>query len=231
MVLKKAVRISLWIVGGFVGLILFYLLFAFLLSRITFEGEQARGKDVTIYLMTNGVHTDIVVPARHNLVDWTQKVQYKNTRSNDTSQAYLAMGWGDKGFYLETPTWAELKPSVAFKAATGLSTTAIHATYLANIRLGDSCRQIVISTEQYQRLITYITSSFEPDANGHFIHIKTDANYGATDAFYEAVGSYSMINTCNEWVNDGLKKTGLKSCVWAPFDTGIFLMYPQEVGL
>lgn len=231
MIIKKAVRIGLKTVAALVGFVLLYLLCAFVLARIPLQGEQAQGNDVTIYLLTNGVHTDFVVPAKSDMMDWTQQIRYEHTRSNDSSQAYLAMGWGDKGFYLQTPTWAELKPSVAFKAATGLSTTAIHATYHADMRPGESCRKIAVSREQYQKLINYITSSFKMGQNGRFMYINTTANYGNSDAFYEAHGSYNMFQTCNEWVNDGLRATGLRSCVWTPFDTGLFLLYPLDGGL
>jgi uncharacterized protein (TIGR02117 family) len=165
------------------------------------------------------------VPARNEYINWTDQIKYADTRGNDTSNQYLGMGWGDKGFYLETPTWADLKASVAFKAATGLSTTAIHATFHKAMQIGDSCRMITISGRQYQKLIAYIKKSFQHDENGQIMNIKTNAVYGSTDAFYEAIGSYSMFHTCNTWVNNGLKATGLKSCLWTPFDTGLFLLY------
>ena len=82
-----------------------------------------------------------------------------------------------------------------------------------------------ISNEQYFRLINYIKKSFKTDANGHFINIKTDANYGKTDAFYEAIGSYSLFHTCNSWTNNTLKISGQKACLWTPFDFGIFALY------
>jgi uncharacterized protein (TIGR02117 family) len=223
--LVKTLRFSALILASFVLIVLTYLLFAYLLARIPVDGESTEGNDITVYLLTNGVHTDIVVPARSSLHDWTTEVKYADTKSNDSTNQYLAMGWGDKGFYLETPTWADLKASVAFKAATGLSTTAIHATFHKEVRLGDSCRKINITAAQYMKLIGYIKNSFKTDGNGHFMNIKTNANYGDTDTFYEAKGSYSMFHTCNSWVNNGLKASGLKSCVWTPFDTGLFLLY------
>ncbi len=223
--IKKTFRILAWSIACFIGFILLYLVFAWALARIHLDGEKAGDNDLTVYLMTNGVHTDIVVPAKNHIMDWTKEIKYSDTRSRDSTQQFLAMGWGDKGFYLETPTWADLKASVAFKAATGLSTTAIHATYHDRVRVGDSCRKINVSESQYRKLVGYITSSFQQDANGHFINIKTNANYGETDAFYEAHGSYSMFHTCNTWVNNGLKNTGLKYCLWTPFDTGLFLLY------
>lgn len=89
----------------------------------------------------------------------------------------------------------------------------------------DTCRRIDISSEQYARLIEHITNSFQKDDQGHFINIETTANYGKTDAFYEADGSYSMLQTCNTPANNALKYSGQQACLWTSFDTGIFLKY------
>lgn len=223
--LKKALKILLKIILAFLGFIFFYVIIAFTLSKITIEKEADTKPEVEIFILTNGVHTDIVMPTKNEQIDWSKQILFKNTKTADSTYKYIAMGWGDKGFYLETPTWADLKVSTAFKAASGLSTTAIHATYYRQMRLGDNCKSIMISKEQYNRLITYITDSFQKDATGNFIHIQTDANYGKTDAFYEANGSYSLIQTCNSWANKGLKASGQKCCFWTATDSGIFSKY------
>jgi hypothetical protein len=77
-------------------------------------------------------------------------------------------------------------------------------------------------------LTNYIKKSFQRDAEGHFINIKTDANYGKTDAFYEAIGSYSLFHTCNSWTNNALKISGQKACLWTPAQSGIFNQYKSE---
>lgn len=202
-----------------------YLFLAFILSKISVNDEPQKSSDVTIYILTNGVHTDLVVPIRNEQMDWSKEVLFENTVGKDSLANYLAMGWGDKGFYLETPTWADLKFSVGFKAATGLSTTAIHATYYKKMTEAADCVKLQISKEQYGKLINYITNSFQKDNNGQFIPIKTNANYGKTDAFYEANGSYSMLHTCNTWANSGLKACEQKAALWTPFDSGIFDHY------
>lgn len=213
------------VLAVFIGFILLYLLTAFCLSRITVNEEPDSKKDIAIYIKTNGVHTDIVVPAKHELMDWTKEVQYAHTISKDTTYKYLALGWGDKGFYLETPEWSDLKASVAFKAATGLSNTAIHTTYYHKMIENESCKKIIISNAQYTRLIQYMQDSFKKDKMDGFMVINTTANYGNSDAFYEATGSYSLFKTCNSWANRGLKASGQKACLWTAFDTGIFLKY------
>jgi uncharacterized protein (TIGR02117 family) len=152
-----------------------YLGAAYLLSNIHTSREEQNKKEIAIYILTNGVHTDIVVPIVSSEMDWSKYVKFSNTTNQDSNFTYLAMGWGDKGFYLETPTWADLKFSVAYKAAFGLSTSAIHATFYKKMFIGNQCKQIWLSKTQYQSLITYIKDSFKLDSNHAFIHIPTSA--------------------------------------------------------
>jgi uncharacterized protein (TIGR02117 family) len=223
---KKIVKYSFRALLGFIAFVLLYLGLAWCLSRISVSREDAQTADMAIYIKTNGVHTDLVVPVKSDLADWSREVKFAHTHLQDTSNIqYLAMGWGDKGFYLQTPTWADLKFSVAFKAAFALSTTAIHATFYDKLQENESCRKILISRNAYNRLVQYISNSFQRNAAGHFIKIATNANYSKADAFYEANGSYSMLHTCNTWANNGLKASGQKACLWTPFDTGIFQQY------
>lgn len=183
------------------------------------------GATMTIYLMTNGVHTDLVVPVRNEIERWDTLVPFRNTVSKDTNYRWLAFGWGDKGFYLETPTWADLTFATAFKAAAGLSTTAMHTTFYMTIKVDEMCKPIQISKEQYKVLCTYIQSSFQQSPQGKYIWIPTNAVYGRSDAFYDAVGKYSLFKTCNSWTNEGLKTAGLPACVWTPLDTGLMDLY------
>ena len=226
--MKKILKFAGYTLLSIIAFLGIYFMAVWGLSRVTVDREPKSKEEVTIYIKTNGVHTDIVVPVRTDQMDWSQEIKYSNTKSQDSNFHYLSMGWGDKGFYLETPAWKDLKFSVAFKAVFGLSTTAIHATYYDAMVENETCRKINISREQYSRLINYITSSLQKDNQGHFINIKTNANYSNTDAFYEAVGSYSLFHTCNTWANKGLKCSGQKCCLWTIFDTGIFSKYQDN---
>ena len=184
--LKKITKYLLRSILFFIAFILLYLFAAFCLSRITVDKEEGTTAEVTIYIKTNGVHTDIVVPVKNETIDWSREVLFSNTHLTDTTNMqWLAMGWGDKGFYLETPTWNDLKFSTAFKAAFALSTTAIHATFYSSLAENKSCKKIMISSTQYKRLVEYIHKSFMQNETGQVIPIVTDANYNNADAFYE----------------------------------------------
>jgi uncharacterized protein (TIGR02117 family) len=228
MLAQKILKTIGWILGGLIGFVLLYILAVTVLSLIAVDKkDDGMVEDVNIYILTNGDHTDIVVPLKNEVIDWGRSVPLKNTINNDTTAHFLAFGWGDKGFYLNTPTWAQLKFSVAFVAATGLGTAAMHTTFYQGVLPSEHCKRITVSKNEYAALVTYIKNSFQTDASGNFICIKTTAHYDNNDAFYEAKGHYSIFYTCNTWANSALKAAGQKACLWTPVDKGIFFQYQQ----
>lgn len=224
-IFRKILRIIVWAVLVFVAFASSWLLAALALPLIPVNSKHVRGNDVTIYIQTNGDHTDIIMPVRNRIKNWTEEINYQNTISKDTTCNYVAVGWGDKGFYLNTPTWAQLKFSTAFKAAFWLGRSAIHATFCKNLQENADCKKITLTNAQYTALVTYIDNTFRRNAANQTINIKTTANYDNEDAFYEAKGRYNLFYTCNTWTNDALKACGQKACLWTAFDAGIFYHY------
>jgi len=223
--MKRILRVLLKAILAFIGAIALYFAAAWICSRIGVPAQGPQKGGVAIYIKTNGVHTDLVVPVRTAQRDWAKLIPFSNTRDKDTTGTYVGIGWGDRGFYLETPTWNDLKASTAFKAAFGLSRSAIHTTFYNQVVEDQNCIRIDISREQYARLILYIDQTFETDSSGLPRLIPTNAVYGGADAFYEAKGRYNIFRTCNTWTNTGLKVAGQKAAIWAPFDWGIFYQY------
>jgi uncharacterized protein (TIGR02117 family) len=211
-----------------VSLILIYLGCAWALSRLSVSAESNTAHQVTIYIKSGPVHTDLLLPVKTTYKDWSQSILYKDTRTGDTAFDYIAFGWGDKGFYLETPTWADLKASTAFKAAFWLSSSAVHTTYYHTPKERKNCVKLEISADQYQRLISFIEKSLQFNSTGVPIVIGKEKVYGDHDAFYEATGRYSLFHTCNTWANDALKACGQKACWWTPFSTGIQYQYSHD---
>ena len=213
-------------IGIILGIIVIYALLGYLLPFIEVSGkEDGEKKEIPIYIYTNGVHTDIVMPVKNEIQDWSSKIPFANTKSKSTDYSYVGIGWGDKGFYLDTPTWADLKVSTALKAAFWLSESAMHCTYYKNMKEAEDCKKIMISQNQYRALVKFVDAKFDRDESGHYILIPTNAVYGNNDAFYNAQGRYSFLNTCNTWSNNALKAAGQKAALWTPTDYGIFLHY------
>jgi uncharacterized protein (TIGR02117 family) len=83
----------------------------------------------------------------------------------------------------------------------------------------------MISKDQYKKLVDFVDAKFDKDQNGNYNLVPTNAVYGNDDAFYDAQGKYSFLNTCNTWANDALKAADQKAAFWTPSDYGIFLHY------
>lgn len=214
------------VVGVILGIVIIYVILGLLIPYIPVSAkDDGQKKEVPIYIYTNGVHTDIVMPVKNDLQDWSRKIPFANTKSKKTDYQYVGIGWGDKGFYLDTPTWADLKFSTAVKAAFWLSDSAMHCTYYNTMKEGEDCKMIMISRGQYENLVKYVEDKFDRDQNGNFILIPTNAVYGDNDAFYDAKGTYSFLYTCNTWSNNALKAAGQKAALWTPTDFGIFQHY------
>jgi uncharacterized protein (TIGR02117 family) len=136
------------------------------------------------------------------------------------------MGWGDRGFYLETPTWSDLKFSTAFNAVFYRGSTAMHVSFYGRLRQSAACRKIHISKESYRRIVDYVSASFKLNDKGE-LQLIPQKLYGSNDIFYEAQGHYGMFHTCNTWVNNCLKAGNQRACVWTPFDKGIYFQYRE----
>ena len=218
-------RYVIIILGFFLGLILFYIVCAYGLSRITVNSDfqESSNDSVFIFLMTNGVHTEIVLPLTSDMINWGHFVNPGDTKSGSGYFRYVAFGWGDKGFYLETPTWADLKFKTAFNALFFLSSAAMHVTFYHDLFESDDCKKIPISKDSYKMMVDYITKSFRLENNLPIL-IK-GASYGTNDSFYEANGRYNLFFTSNTWTNNGLKYANLKACLWTPFDKEILNKY------
>lgn len=225
--MRKFLKYTGYTLLAVIVLILVYLGCAWAMSRVTVKAEANTPRQVAIYVKTNPVHTDLILPVKTDTKDWSQSILYKYTRTGDTAFNYISFGWGDKGFYLKTPTWADLTASTAFKAAFWLSTSAVHTNYLSKVKEGKNCFRVEISVEQYERLIKFIESSMQITQSGTPIAITAAKPYGDHDTFYEATGKYSLFHTCNTWANDALKACGQKACWWTPFSNGIKYQYQK----
>lgn len=193
---------------------------AILLPKIRVNNFPVKTQNpVEIFIRSNGVHTDFVLPVHTSHIAWDTFIA-PTVCNADSSYEYLAIGWGDKGFFLNTPTWDDLTFTTAFVAATGLGESAMHVDYLkAPPKIGERGKSISISERQYKALIAYIKESFLMK-EGKAMLID-HAGYGKRDKFFEANGRYSLFMTCNEWTGDGMQAAEMKVGVWTPLEFGI----------
>ena len=207
--------------------ILLYVLSTFILSRITVKGRNNAGAKIQIFLMKSGVHTDFILPVSNSIKDWRQEFPLANTGFKDSSSKLISIGWGDKTFYMNTPTWADLSLKTSLTVPFGLGPSAIHATYYQQLLDDRPNIRLHLTPKQYSKLVKYIEKTLDRHKNGSTKYIKATMPGVVTgnDAYYAAKGRYSVFFTCNTWVNSGLKSCQQKACYWTAFAGGIFYQY------
>lgn len=179
--------------------------------------------EIELWVISNGAHTDICVPLQNEWMDWTNFIDLSHFKSCEAK--YISFGWGDKGFYFDTPTWAELKASTALKAAFKLSSTTMQVVLHEDVPQSKWTKSLKISTKQYQNVIHYIQNSFDLNEQDAIIPIEfaglpayEQMNY----KFFEAKGKYHFLKTCNCWANNVLKVAEIKTALWTPFAKEVF---------
>ena len=228
-IIRLVLKSIMWFFIVFFSILILYFLAYFILSRITVEGEKKSDATIVVYFMNSGVHTDFVLPVKNKFVDWREYFPRENTKGNDTSLNLIAIGLGDKDFYLNTPEWADLTFKTAFCAGFGLGTSAIHATYHASILTDRPTVKLLLNENQYKRLVNYITQSLKYDKNNQTILLSTKNNkiLKNNDAYYVANKNFSFLSSCNTWINNGLKASGQKACLWTTLPQGLLYQYDK----
>lgn len=213
-----------------VGFVLTYLFASVLFVRIpTNRKWQSSDDGFEVVLVSNGAHTDIVFPIQNSIFDWSTFIDLKDYQPSQAK--YIALGWGDKGFYLETPSWAELKPRVAFRALFKLGESAMHVVLYDEIPEDMKWhRTLKVSHREYWRMAKFVRNSFDRGTGGQVKRIEFEdlpCYEHLNHQFYEGEGQYHFFKTCNSWVNSALKYAGIKTATWTPFSKGIFFHHPE----
>jgi uncharacterized protein (TIGR02117 family) len=213
--MKTETRWIKWILWGFAalaGLAASYAVAGLIGGSIPSNRDwRPPASGVHIFVESNGVHTGIIVPKVAAGVDWRGVARAEDLRDPRYGAFdHVSFGWGEKAFYLETPTWAEVKLRTVVASAVGSDRTLMHVEHLPLPRAGDGAREIVVTPAQYRRLAAYIRASFRAGGARY-------RGYAGYDAFYDADGRYDAVRTCNSWTGDALRFAGVRIGWWTPF--------------
>ena len=200
---------------------------------------------ITIAVLSNGAHTDFLLPAMLPLpreealaavaaetagpLFWSDIFPVPPELKGYGASLYVYIGWGERDFYLNTPTWADIKPGLLVRAAVG-GPAALHVEYgpapdLAGLEPDYAILRL--TRAEYAALARFILSYTPRDPDGGALRIDAPG-YGPYDAFYEAGGSFSMFNTCNTWAARGLAVAGQAVPRWT--NLAWFVLYHLRVG-
>ena len=190
-----------------------------LVPRPLFSNSDGAEKSVEVLVITNPIHTDIAIPADSETLQAFAFLQESGLPLDAPGLHWLVFGWGGRAFYLETPTWAELKLVPALKALT-IDRSVLHVELAGEIeRSLPNVKSIRVSEDEFSKLLQSILDSFDPQQPAAI----DGAGYGTNDRFFEANGAFNVLFSCNTWAANALRAAGLQTGWWNPL--------PQSLGL
>ena len=204
-------KLAKWL-GLFVGAGLLLLILGTLAPRPLFAVTESGAKTFEILMISNPIHTDIAIPATKDVLQVFGFLGESGLPTDSPQLKWLVFGWGGRAFYLETPTWSELKLVPVLKALT-IDRSAMHAELAGELdRALPNIKSIKMSAGQFKKVVADLAASFaeaEPKA-------IENAGYGQYDRFYEAKGGFNILFGCNTWASAILRDAGLQTGVWNP---------------
>ena len=214
---RRALGIVLRVVALIVAIPATYFLAALILGLVPANvGWREPEQGVTIFLRSNGAHTWIVMPKVNSIMDWRPYAPGEHLVDPHYENAdHVAVGYGNREFYLNTPTWADLSLKTAALALFGSGPSLLHVEHDHRPGRDAWTRPLRITAGQYRRLAAYIEARFQRDPRGRTIPL-IGRGYTDWDMFYEANGGYSFVMTCNEWTGRALRAAGVRTGLWTP---------------
>lgn len=201
--------------GGVLGVVVLALVLGSVIPRSGLvEASAASTETREILLLSNPIHTDIALPLNDEVRAAFADLMPSGLPIGMPGADYLVFGWGGRSFYIETPTWGDLKPLPVLRALT-LDRSVMHVQVAGQIDpKHPAVRMLTVSVEGRRQMISAIRDSFER-ADGAPIIIE-GAAYGPDDIFFEARGGFNALAGCNTWTAAMLRRGGLTTGWWTP---------------
>ena len=218
-------KLALRIVGGVIALpvilLALFLLAAWIGSSIPRNVEwDEPDQGIAIMVETNGVHTGIVMPVVSEVKDWRETFPSAGMlREDGRMPTHVAIGWGEKEVFLNVPEWSDLTAATALRVAMFGGDGLMRVGHYALPQPSDHHRPLMLRPAEYRRLVEQIEAALPPVDEGEKRFSYDSYERGARN--YDALGRYTLANTCNQWVGDVLANAGVEMGLWTPLSGGV----------
>jgi uncharacterized protein (TIGR02117 family) len=181
--------------------------------------EPAQGVEVLVE--TNGVHTAIVMPLVTLQKDWRADFPATDVIASDQPYTHVSVSWGEREVFLDTPTWADLSPLTVLRIIAVGGEGVLHVAHYVRPAPDATIRPLRLSEADYVRLVRRIEREIPPRSGR-----RRYRGYGEDDVFYDGLGRYTPIHTCNAWTGDMLAAAGMRMGRWTPFAGSVMKWVP-----
>lgn len=172
---------------------------------------------IPIFVETNGIHVSLIVPMAADGEDLSDLIRPEHLANPALYGTHAMIGWGHGAVYRNAQTWGDVRSGDIASAIIGSDDTTLHIYHLINPKPSSIRKPFRVTYAQYRSIIASIRSAFKRSDGVSTAYPA----YGTNNLFYDSVGRYSALNTCNEWTGSTLRKAGVKMGVWTPMPGGV----------
>lgn len=185
--------------------------------------------DYKVCVFNGVIHSDIVVPVKNKIFDWQKYLSLKDIGKQEREDYnYLSFGWGDRDFYMNTPTRIDLKIYKAFIALFLPTSSVMQVQGYKTLPKNVEVKCVGVSKSGYLKLTEFINDTFKVDNQGKKIRLSYGNPVNAS--FYDAKGIYSILRTCNSWTAEGLRSADVNTPLWAGLPSAIMFHLHNSCG-
>jgi len=214
----KLFKYLLYSIIAVISIVIIYITIAYLFTLFPYHSKiDENQKSKTIYLYYDSMHSDIILNIRDTEHNW-QKLLPQLLEGK--TRGYISFGWGDKETYIHTPTWSDLKITIALKALFINTPSLMHIIYYNNINIEENIKKIRVTKNQYKDIENRVLKSFGTKP------ILLYKGYWGNDLFYYSPYKYNLIHTCNTWSGDILRESNITMSYWTPLSCCVVLFLP-----
>ncbi|WP_328598071.1 DUF2459 domain-containing protein [Croceibacterium salegens] len=186
------------------------------------SGWREPDDGIEIMVQSNGVHTALVLPLVTPERDWRPVFPADEVALSGEPYTHLAISWGERQVFLETPTWWDLSPMTVLRIAGIGGDGLLHVEHYVRPAPADDLRPLRLTHAEYARLVAEIDRVVPQGQRVSY------PGYGDQDVFYETGGHYTVRNTCNQWTSNTLASAGVKTGWWTPMAGGVMKWVPDS---
>jgi len=198
------------------------LLIVLLTGTVALPLIPGRGPDLsgpparTIALFQGPIHTDILFPLTPDVRARFAFAEAAGVPISDPAAEWLMLGWGSQAFYTTAGTYADITANAVITAATG-DAAVIRLDVTGALGTAPNLRYVTLSEAQFAALLARVRGAIaSTTALDH-------PGFTGSDAFFPATGRFHALRTCNAWLGETLRASGIPFGLWTPANWSVTL--------
>ncbi|MDJ0569163.1 MAG: DUF2459 domain-containing protein [Pleurocapsa sp. MO_192.B19] len=173
-----------------------------------------------VCIVNFGYHSNILIPVKNVIFDWSNYLAFNNVDENALSDySYLGFGWGERTWYINPPTRLDRFIFKGLKAFFSPNRAVLRVQRYGSFPQHQEIECVGMSRANYLKLMKFIKQSFQKDEGGKIVRVLEKPQWHTT--FYEAQGTYSLLNNSNHWTATGLRIADINTPLWAGHSAAI----------